>query len=51
MNELIKSLKKKHPAEFRKYEQGLLKKNIESVRNGLDVLLSIKGVIPEKKED
>ena len=51
MSEIIKELKQKYPAEFKEYEQELLKENIKSVQEGLGILLSIKGVIPETQDE
>lgn len=51
MSETIKELKKKYPAEFKTYEQEILKQNIKSVQEGLGILLSIKGVIPETQDE
>ena len=52
MNKTIKKLRQEHRKDFEEYEKGLLKQNIEDVREGLDVLLSIKGIVPDRpKED
>ena len=48
--DIIQDLRKKYPKEFKVYNQELLKKNIEDVREGLDILLSIKGIVPDRPE-
>ena len=53
MNKTIEKLRQEHRKDFEEYEKGLLKQNIEDVREGLDVLLSIKGIVvsDRPKED
>jgi hypothetical protein len=51
MSKKIQELKKQFPAEFKRYEDKLLRQNIASVRDGLDILLSIKGVTPDRSGD
>ena len=48
MNKTIEKLRQEHRKDFDEYEKSLFKQNIESVQEGLDVLLSIKGIVPDR---